>query len=81
MEGLGKKNVHNAAGVAPGFAAVSDQECSVSLFPEENLGLDPVEVPQLPGPLVVVRQVLVVLDHRILTGGGGRRRKTSQTKG
>lgn len=60
--------VHNTAGVAPGFAAVSDQECSVSLPPEESLRLEPVNVAQLPGALVVVREVLIVLHHRVLTG-------------
>lgn len=60
--------VHNTAGVASCLAAVSDQECSVSLPPEEGLSLQPVDVSQLPGALVVVGEVLIVIHHRVLTG-------------
>lgn len=72
----GVRYIHNAAGVAAGLAALADQECSVSLALQQRLGLQPLDVAQLPGALVVVRQVLVVVHHRVLTSGR-RRRKAS----
>lgn len=68
-------HVHNAAGVASCFAAVSNQECSVSLALEKRLRLQSVDVAQSPGALVVMRKVLVIVHHRILTGGRKRKRR------
>lgn len=67
--GAGKGYVHYAAGEVSCLAAVPHQECPVPLPPEKGLGLGPVDVPQLPEPLVVVREVLVVIHHGVLTVG------------
>lgn len=65
------RHVHHGAGVAARLAAVPDQEGPVSLPAEQRLGLNPVDVPQTPQTLVVVRKVLLILHHAVLTEGGG----------
>lgn len=62
------RGLHNGAGgVAARFAAVPDQEGSVSLPSQQSLGLMPVDVPQTPQALVVMRKVLLILHHAVLT--------------
>lgn len=63
-------DLHHGAGVAARLAAVSDQEGSVSLPAEQRLGLKAVDVSQPPQTLVVVRKVLLILHHAVLTEGG-----------
>lgn len=55
--------VHNTTGVTSRFAAVPDQECSVSLAPQQGLCLDAVNITQLPGAFVMVWQILIVIHH------------------
>lgn len=59
--------LHHGAGVAARLAAVPDQEGPVSLAAQQRLGLRAVDVAQTPQTLVVVREVLLVLHHAVLT--------------
>lgn len=59
--------LHHGAGVASRLAAVPDQEGPVSLAAQQRLGLRAVDVAQTPQTLVVVREVLLVLHHAVLT--------------
>lgn len=61
-----KRSVHDGAGVAARFAAVPNQEGSVSLSTQQRLGLSAVDVSQTPQMLVVVRKVLLILHHAVL---------------
>lgn len=56
---------HYGAGVAALFAAFPDEERSVRLPEEQLLRLRPVQVADEPALLVVVRQVLVLLTHKV----------------
>lgn len=56
---------HYRAGVAALLAAFPDEERSVRLPEEQLLCLRPVQVPDEPALLVVVRQVLVLLAHKV----------------
>ena len=56
---------HHRAGVAALFAAFSDEKRSVRLPEEQLLRLRPVQVPDEPALLIVVRQVLVLLAHKV----------------
>lgn len=59
--------LHHGAGVAARLAAVPDQEGPVSLAAQQRLGLRAVDVAQTPQTLVMVREVLLVLHHAVLT--------------
>lgn len=54
---------HHGAGVAALLAALSDQEGAVRLPAEQLLGLGPVQIPDKPALLVVVRQGSFFLVH------------------
>lgn len=56
---------HYRAGVAALFAAFPDEKRSVRLPEEQLLRLRPVQVPDEPALLIVVRQVLVLLVHKV----------------
>lgn len=56
---------HYRAGVAALFAAFSDKKGSVRLPEEQLLRLRPVQVPDEPALLIVVRQVLILLTHKV----------------
>lgn len=56
---------HHRAGVAALLAAFPDKERSVRLPEEQLLRLRPVQVPDEPALLVVVRQVLVLFAHKV----------------
>lgn len=59
--------LHHRAGVAACLAAVPDQEGAVPLPSEQRLGLAAVDVSQAPQTLVMVRKVLLILHHAVLT--------------
>ncbi len=56
---------HYRAGVAALFAAFSDEKRSVRLSDEKLLRLRPVQVSDEPALLIVVRQVLILLTHKV----------------
>ena len=56
---------HYRAGVAALFAAFPDEKRSVRLPEEQLLRLRPVQVPDEPALLIVVRQVLILLVHKV----------------
>ncbi len=56
---------HHRAGVAALLAAFSDEKRSVRLPVEQLLCLRSVQVPDEPALLIIVRQVLVLLAHKV----------------
>lgn len=56
---------HYRAGIAPLFAAFSDKKSSIWLPQEQLLCLCPVQIPHKPVLLIIVRQVLIFLTHKV----------------
>lgn len=64
---------HNRAGVAPLFAALTDQECSGSFPLEHLLGLRPAQLADEPVGLILMWQVLLVSFQHVGAGEENKR--------
>lgn len=58
--------VHNRAGIAALFAALSNKECSISLSPQQIFSLASIDIPHIPCSLIMMGQVLIIFYHRVL---------------
>lgn len=58
--------VHNRAGIAALLAALSNQECSISLSPQQIFSLASVDISHVPCSLIMMGQVFIIIYHRVL---------------
>lgn len=58
--------IHNRAGIAALFAALSNKECSISLSPQQIFSLASVDISHIPRSLIMMGQVLIIFHHRVL---------------
>lgn len=58
--------IHNRAGIAALFAALSNKECSISLSTQQIFSLASVDISHIPRSLIMMGQVLIIFHHRVL---------------
>lgn len=64
--------VHNRAGVAALFAALSNKECSISFSSQQIFSLASINISHIPRSLIMMGQVLIVFHHRVLADETGQ---------
>lgn len=58
--------IHNRAGIAALFAALSNKECSISFSPQQVFSLASIDISHIPCSLIMMGQVLIIFYHRVL---------------
>ena len=58
--------IHNRAGIAALFAALSNKECSISLSPQQIFSLASIDISHIPRSLIMMGQILIIFYHRVL---------------